>query len=189
MIRSTTEKFGKVKLVLDQTRYLVQTTDASLLQTLLQNPVVIEGRELGVVEEKRVTQEKETYAVDKVMQEIKGIVNADPFLYDDAWMSDGEDEALVDMMVDFEGTGNPGKDDAIPVELDDDTDVMLSFEIRKEAVEGVKKECSRLGFPMQSEYEYSMDKVNPDILIDLKATTVCLLMILMRLETETVSRS
>jgi DNA excision repair protein ERCC-3 len=172
MILATTAKFGKVKLVLDQTRYLVQTTDANLLQTLLQNQVVIEGRELGVVEEKRVVLEKETYAVGKVMQEIQGIVNNDPFLYDDDWMSDGDDEALVDMMVDFETKEDTDK---IPVELDDDgKDVMLSFEIRKEAVEGVKKECSRLGFPMQSEYEYSLDTMNPDILIDLKATSVCI---------------
>jgi DNA excision repair protein ERCC-3 len=175
MIRSTTEKFGRVKLVLDQTRYLVKTTDAELLQTLLLNPVIANARDTAEIEESRIEAEKETYGVSKVMREIKDIVDGDPFLYEDDWMSDGEDDALVDMMEGFEATQND--DIILASEEDDTTDVLLSFEIRKEAVEGVKKECSRLGVPMQSEYEYSLDMVNPDILIDLKATTVFFLYI------------
>lgn len=120
---------------------------------------------------------------DTAAQSAETNLASDPFLYDDSWIDDDDDdvspemdEKLDELMQSFEATANPvetvadiAKND--DTEATDDSLLVQSFEISKDSVESVRRECSRLGYPMISEYEYAQDGVNPDIEIGLKATT------------------
>ncbi|KAI8851587.1 P-loop containing nucleoside triphosphate hydrolase protein [Chytridium lagenaria] len=49
--------------------------------------------------------------------------------------------------------------------------LVSSFEIRPEAVEAVKRQCSNINFPMLEEYDFKRERDLPDLRIDLKPST------------------
>ncbi|KAI9788663.1 MAG: transcription factor TFIIH complex ERCC-3 subunit [Piccolia ochrophora] len=158
-IQHCTRSYGKVKLVLKQNRFFVETSDPSTLQELLKDDIIgpsrIEGSEM-------FTKEKAPKMGDLV---IPGTKNA-------AGVKQQPDQPQADRPV--RGDDEATKDDDIFVTLreeddeDDDIDQVHSFEIPSDKVEVVQKQCLHLNYPVLEEYDFRNDEANANLEIDLR---------------------
>lgn len=158
-ITSCTQSYGKVKLVLKNTKYYVESPDPNMLQTLLKNPKIGPLRVQG-------TEEITTSAAPKIGGlVIPGTKNA-AGVRQASGLEPSSQAAQNDQQVqagDVMATLNE--------EDDDDQEVTHSFEIADKDVETVQKECLNLGYPVLEEYDFRRDEVNPNLDIDLKPGT------------------
>ncbi|ANZ74594.1 BA75_00863T0 [Komagataella pastoris] len=159
-IRSATISYGKVKLVLKNNRYHVESSQADILQMLLKDEVIGQLRVKsdtltttsdGLVRTNKPKSDGLVIAGTAVPASDTSITNtfntaigSDPF--EDKVEEDDEDE-------------------------DDDIDKVHSFEIASESVEIVKKRCQEIDYPVLEEYDFRNDQRNPDLDIDLKPST------------------
>ena len=176
-VRESTENYGKVKLVLKNNRFLVESPDAKVLKTLLADQVIQEARMGGgedgeggdginlikskalrdtAVEKLAATKDIELKDVDNVEEVLDGDEsdeeNANTFL--STTVSDGGTASAA-------GGG---------VNLEDLDQEIHSFEVRPNRVEHVKSRClpGGLNYPMLEEYDFKGDTHNPNLSIDLK---------------------
>ncbi|KAI9901877.1 hypothetical protein N3K66_003694 [Trichothecium roseum] len=160
-ITMCTKSYGKVKLVLKNTRYYVESPDPDMLQLLLKNP------KIGPL---RVQRSGEAEISTSVAPKLGGVVI--PGTSDAA----GKREAAGLQARPAEGEdGNPVNEkdvlDKLNDEDDEEQEVTHSFEIADKDVETVQKECLNLGYPVLEEYEFRRDEQNPDLEIDLRPGT------------------
>ncbi|KAJ4275773.1 DNA repair helicase RAD25 [Fusarium oxysporum] len=151
-IRSFTKSYGKVKLVLKSNKYFVESSDADVLQALLEDniigPLLVNGSDEisttrapalgglvipGTKHAAGAQQANLPRTVDKESDHIEAILN---------------DE-----------------------ENDDEEEAVHSFEIPDSAVEAVQKRCLDLSYPILEEYDFCCDNINPDLDIDLRPNT------------------
>ncbi|KOG98762.1 TFIIH/NER complex ATPase/helicase subunit SSL2 [Saccharomyces eubayanus] len=147
-IKGATISYGKVKLVIKHNRYFVETTQADILQMLLNDSVI------GPL---RIDSDHQAQPADDKEQQIqqpggKPAANVNP----------NDVEAVFSAVI---GGDNERDDD------DDDLDAVHSFEIANESVEVVKKRCQEIDYPVLEEYDFRNDHRNPDLDIDLKPST------------------
>ncbi|KAG6007813.1 transcription factor TFIIH complex ERCC-3 subunit [Claviceps maximensis] len=157
-ITGCTQSYGKVKLVLKNTKYYVESPDPEMLQMLLKNPTIGPLRVQG-------TQEITTSAAPKIGGlVIPGTKNAAGVKQANGLQPGGE-----------QSSGQAANPSEVPTTLteedDDDQEVTHSFEIADRDVEMVQKECLNLGFPVLEEYDFRRDEVNSNLEIDLKPGT------------------
>lgn len=144
-IKSATISYGKVKLVIKHNRYFVETSQADILQMLL-NDSVIGG-----------------LRIDNDSSTDNGVRKSLPDNPIDTKGVDPNDiEAVFSVVV---GGEKELEDD------EDDIDAVHSFEIENDSVEIVKKRCQELDYPVLEEYDFRNDHRNPDLDIDLKPST------------------
>jgi len=158
-IRNCTISYGKVKLVLKQNRYFVESPQAEVLQMLLKDPIIGPLRIETEANDGQLNRESAprmgelripgTVPKDKQKEDAINEVERAP---------DGEDFFAPVISVDRE-------DD------DDISDAVHSFEIDVDSIETVKKRCRDLDYPMLEEYDFRNDTVNPNLEIDLKPAT------------------
>ncbi|KAF4121262.1 DNA excision repair protein ERCC-3 [Geosmithia morbida] len=162
-ITGCTKSYGKVKLVLKNTKYYVESPDPEMLQMLLKNPKIGPLRVQG-------TEEITTSAAPKIGGlVIPGTGNA-AGVKQASGLQQGEQQG--------KGQGQDGQPanegnvfSALNEEDDDDQEVTHSFEIADKDVETVQKECLNLGYPVLEEYDFRRDEVNANLEIDLKPGT------------------
>ncbi|CAM9936545.1 unnamed protein product, partial [Phaeothamnion confervicola] len=168
-VESCTAQYGKAKLVLKHNHFYIESPYAEVLRKLLENPVIHAARitEGGA----------------------NGGSGADGGEGGNGGGGDGEAMAegftLTEVPKEMDANTRyrelvTGGDD---VDGDDnDADVMLgtapghapqnvSFRIRNESVELVKKAAIEMDFPLMEEYDFRHDSVNPSMKIDLKPHT------------------
>src|SRR5579859_3518622 len=160
-IRSCTVSYGKVKLVLKQNRYFVESPQAEVLQMLLKDPVIGPLRVETEANDGQLNRESAprmgelripgTSVKDKEKEKQKDLAEAEK-------LPEGEDLFAPVIGVDRE-------DD------DDISDAVHSFEIDVDSIETVKKRCRDLDYPMLEEYDFRNDTTNPNLEIDLKPAT------------------
>lgn len=157
-IQNCTQSYGKVKLVLKQNRFFLETTDPATLQMLLKDEVVGPTRVEGTEE---ITKEKAPKMGDLVIPGTKNFAAAkQQSQQEPASRPAQEEKAKQD---DIFVTLREDDDDD-----DDDADQVQSFEIRNENVEAVQKRCLELGYPVLEEYDFRNDEANANLDIDLK---------------------
>src|SRR5579859_5528396 len=159
-IRNCTISYGKVKLVLKQNRYFVESPQAEVLQMLLKDPIIGPLRIETEANDGQLNRESAprmgelripgTVPKDKQKEEATREAERAP---------EGEDFFAPVISVDRED------DD------DDISDAVHSFEIDVDSIETVKKRCRDLDYPMLEEYDFRNDTVNPNLEIDLKPAT------------------
>lgn len=157
-IEGCTQSYGKVKLVLKNTKYYVESPDPNMLQMLLKNPKIGPLRVQG-------TEEITTSAAPKIGGlVIPGTKNAAGVRQANG-LSNGEAPA----------EGQPAQEGDVLATLneedDDEQEVTHSFEIADKDVETVQKECLNLGYPVLEEYDFRRDEANATLDIDLKPGT------------------
>ncbi|KOS17987.1 putative DNA repair helicase [Escovopsis weberi] len=159
-IESCTKSYGKVKLVLKNTKYYVESPDPDMLQMLLKNPKIGPCRVQG-------TQEITTTAAPKIdglvipgTKNAAGVKQANGLQKTNDQAQDGQAAPEGDVL----GRLNDEDDD-------DEQEVTHSFEIADKDVETVQKECLNLGFPVLEEYDFRRDEANATLDIDLKPGT------------------
>lgn len=152
-ITNSTKSYGKVKLVLKNTKYYVESPDPEMLQLLLKNPLIGPLRVHG-------SEEIVTTAAPK----IGGLV-----------IPGTKSAAGVQQAGEASQEGQPLQERDVMASLndedDDDQDVTHAFEIADKDVETVQKECLRLGYPVLEEYDFRRDEVNANLDIDLRPGT------------------
>ncbi|QHS73879.1 TFIIH/NER complex ATPase/helicase subunit SSL2 [Saccharomyces paradoxus] len=148
-IKGATISYGKVKLVIKHNRYFVETTQAEILQMLLNDSVI---GPLRIDSDHQVQPAEDTLQQNLQQTAGKPATNVNP----------SDVEAVFSAVI---GGDNEREDD------DDDIDAVHSFEIANESVEVVKKRCQEIDYPVLEEYDFRNDHRNPDLDIDLKPST------------------
>lgn len=160
-IESCTQSYGKVKLVLKNTKYFVESQDPAMLQQLLKDPVI------GPLRVKGTDAITTTVAPTMGGLVIPGTQNA----------------AGVRQATDLQNAPQQGQDGEKQSELDiqaprlneedeeDDQDAVHAFEVEDTAVETIQKRCLELGYPVLEEYDFRNDVHNANLEIDLRPAT------------------
>ncbi|KAG6243190.1 transcription factor TFIIH complex ERCC-3 subunit [Claviceps purpurea] len=158
-ITGCTQSYGKVKLVLKNTKYFVESPDPEMLQMLLKNPVIGPLRVHG-------TEEITTSAAPKIgglvipgTKNAAGVKQANG-LQPGGEQPNGQDAKAGEVLA------------TLNEEDDEDQEVTHAFEIADKDVETVQKECLNLGYPVLEEYDFRRDVVNSNLEIDLKPGTL-----------------
>lgn len=154
-IKICTVSYGKVKLVLKQNRYFVESRYSEIIQKLLKDPQIQTALiDSGTVENKQQTNPEQT-----VLTDLQQTVTLE-----------GETPNVPNDISDFYSKVIDAHDE------DDDADAIrnlqiLSFEINPDYLETVQKRCIELEYPLLAEYDFRNDAFNPNLGIDLKPTT------------------
>lgn len=146
-VEESTASYGKVKLVLKNNTYTVESRSLEILQSLLTNKTFKEARMQAKAGEDSNTA--------TIIQTKSHAVKEDTFLD----LDDEEDED--------EGGGENGGEGALAHDL-------FSFQIRSDRAEAVKKAAIddvNPPHPLLEEYDFRNDTVNPNLKMDLKPTT------------------
>lgn len=157
-ITNCTQSYGKVKLVLKDTKYYVESPDPDMLQLLLKNPVIGPLRVQGTQTTTSAAPKRGGLVIPGT-KEAAGVKQADGDKDKEAKPADGDplDESNVLAKLN---------------EMDDEEqEVTHSFEVAPANVEIVQRECLELGYPVLEEYDFKADEHNPDLNIDLKPGT------------------
>ena len=161
-IMRSTKAYGKVKLVLQHNRYFVESVDAKLLQTLLQDEVIGKLRIQG--SDKITTTRAPTMAglVIPGTGNAAGVNQANLKTADKKAGEQGENTNEASLLASL---NEEDLDDA------DEVDDVHSFEISDTSVETVQKRCLEIGYPILEEYDFRNDDVNTNLEIDLRPNT------------------
>lgn len=153
-IRECTKRYGKAKLVLKHNKFFVESEHPSVLRDLLHDPLISQAR---IVEDNAAGLEKDAdgFFIGSKAQEM-----------DENLQLLDEDEDDED---DFQIPGNDNEGDKGKKAQPKLTTV--SFQIKGEQVEVVKKQAIELDYPLMEEYDFRNDRMNPDIPMDLKPNT------------------
>lgn len=158
-IKETTESYGKIKLVLKDNRYFIESRDPLMLQTLLTDQEIGPLRLQGEVVRERAPQMRGL--VIPGTKEAAGVKQANAPTQGAPAANNGG-QSSEDFFTSNAGVKEDEEGD------DEDEDTVHSFEISAESVEAVQKRCFTLGFPISEEYAFRDDTKNPDLNIDLR---------------------
>ena len=158
-----TRAFGKVKLVLKNNFYFLETTDPAVLQELMQDEeianVVSENQGAIITE----AAPKEGTVVIPGTKMAAGLRQGGVSSQDQAGITQDSNSKEDDFLT------------ALRAEDDDDEEEeqkqIFSKEIPSDAVETVQKRCLDMQYPVLEEYDFSNDKDNPTLDVDLKPGT------------------
>lgn len=179
-IRMYTISYGKIKLVLKQNRYFIESPHAEILQKLLKDDVIGPLRiEAEISKNKSYVNNLDSSQTNNVSFEKKmEIDDKNENSQNNINLKDNakREELTVFKQIDENEIKDLNEiDEPFPIlnidHDDDDDDNIHSFEIPSSSVEIVKKRCSEIDYPMLEEYDFRNDTSNPDLEIDLKPST------------------
>jgi len=161
-IEKCTKSYGKVKLVLKNNKYFLESADAKMLEKLLKD---------GTIGPTRVHSSEgftTTSAPTMGGLVIPGTKNAAAVHQANL--------APTDKQAPGADAGDTANDAALYATLNDEDDedeseAVHSFEISDNSVETVQKRCLELEVPILEEYDFRADDVNPNLEIDLRPNT------------------
>lgn len=160
-ILQCTKNYGKVKLVLKENKYYVESADEQVLQNLLKDPVI---GPLRVHTGSNAI--KTSYAPTMGGLVIPGTNNA-VGVQQATGLQQGENKAgevAKTNEADVYATLNAEDDD-------EEKATIHAFEIPDSAVETVQHRCLKLDLPILEEYDFRNDYVNANLDIDLRPNT------------------
>ncbi|KAI0127772.1 DNA repair helicase RAD25 [Xylariales sp. AK1849] len=156
-IMNSTAAYGKVKLVIKNTKYFVESNDPEVLQKLLKDPIIGPCRLQGT--------DITTSAAAMPGVIIPGTSNA-------AGAQQVQSNEKPQEDVPSENTQAENAFNALREDDDDDNqEAVHAFEIPDSAVETVQKRCLAIQFPILEEYDFRNDDRNATLDIDLKPAT------------------
>ncbi|KAF4447807.1 putative DNA helicase RAD25 [Fusarium austroafricanum] len=158
-IKSCTKSYGKVKLVLKNNKYFVESINADILQMLLKDEII---GPLRVQSSDEITTMRAPAMSGLV---IPGTKNAAGVKQANLPQNVNKDDSSLNPNADIEIMLNDDDDN------DDEKEAVHAFEIPDSAVEIVQKRCLDLSYPILEEYDFRYDTINPDLAIDLRPNT------------------
>ena len=175
-IRQSTENYGKVKLVLQNNKFLVESPDPHILRRLLADDVIRDARVVSTSNK----EDQKTNAIledfmkskalrDKAVDQLAAVENIDLTRGDtENQVENKEAQKDIDQRRAMEVEHEIGDDD--DGQIEDPDKEMHSFEVKASKVENVKSRClpGALNYPMLEEYDFKGDSNNPNMTIDLK---------------------
>ncbi|KAI9100463.1 P-loop containing nucleoside triphosphate hydrolase protein [Phlyctochytrium arcticum] len=151
-IKECTMAYGKVKLVLKDNRYFIESTYPEVLKKLMLNPDIAKAR---------VTREDDF--VSSLASNAKPLL---PATNGNGRPTNGNDSAESSAFGAVITLDDMDEDDA-----EDESEFVHSFEVDKAQVEEVKKHCIGMDYPLMEEYDFRHDALTPNLDIDLSPKT------------------
>lgn len=160
-IANSTSAYGKVKLVIKNTKYFVESSDPEVLQKLLKDPIIGPCRVLGT--------DITTAAPKMGTVVIPGTSNAAGIQQAQAQIQAKEkpQEEVPPEKAQAENAFQALRED----DDDENEEAVHAFEIPDSAVEIVQKRCLAIQFPILEEYDFRNDDKNANLEIDLRPAT------------------
>ncbi|KAK6067855.1 DNA repair helicase rad25 [Seiridium cupressi] len=154
-IANSTSAYGKVKLVIKNTKYYVESSDPEVLQKLLKDPVIgpcrVQGSDITTLTSNMpgiiIPGTSNAAGVQQVAQKTSEDVPPEQAKSENAMQALREDDD------------------------DDNQEAVHAFEIPDKAVETVQKRCLAIQYPILEEYDFRNDDRNANLEIDLKPNT------------------
>lgn len=156
-VLSCTTSYGKVKLVLKNNRYFVESMDRKILQMLLKDKVIRKFRLRGSGNITTAAAPMMGGIVIPGTKDAAGVQEAN--LLRKTAKQPTETNLSADVYA------------ALNEDEDDEKETTYNFEIPDAAVEVVQKRCLDLSYPILEEYDFRFDRVNPHLKIDLRPNT------------------
>ena len=143
-------KYGKAKLVLKHNRFYVESDHHMVLRELLRDPTIAQAR---VHEDTTADVDEHGFVTSNKAEEMAE--NLHILREPD---EDSDDEELTTS--------------STTQKQQQKTSVSVSFQVKGEEVEKVKKQAIELGYPLMEEYDFKNDQINPNVPnMDLKPHT------------------
>lgn len=161
-IRLSTQSYGKVKLVLKQNRYFVESRFPDVIQKLLKDPRIQEWRQRNSAEA----------SADGLITQTQSKTAAIQFGKPGSSTGDAVVEEEQSKQVPEDITNFYEKLEKDEDEDEDTAQQTVSFEVNQEYIEKLQRYCLELDYPLLAEYDFRNDTRNPDINIDLKPAAV-----------------
>ncbi|ESZ93390.1 DNA repair helicase RAD25 [Sclerotinia borealis F-4128] len=162
-ITGCTKNYGKVKLVLKDTKHYVESADPELLQSLLKDPVIGPIRVHGTTEITTGLAPKLGGLVIPGTKNAAGVQQAtDRHQGATDRPQEGQDPTQDPTQEDIYAKLNEEDDD------EDEEEAVHSFQIADNGKEAVQKRCLELTLPVLEEYDFRNDTINPNLEIDLR---------------------
>lgn len=172
-IFTATQSFGKVRLVLKHNKYWIESSDPSVLQMLLRDPVIGAAR---IQETDELVQERAPQMAGLVIPGTKdaaGVKQAEAHAAQQKKKQDEDEDDDDDD--EEEGANKKPADQDMTAYLreedddDDDADQVHSFQIDGNMIQQVQEQCNvKLQLPLTEEYDFRNDEVNANLDIDLR---------------------
>lgn len=174
-IRDATERCGKVKMVLKNSRYFLESRHEEVLRELLRDPTIATAA---------VSARESADRGDAVVDPDSGflLVSADPA--QPSLVLPGTNNRVIDerravgMVDEAEADSAPAAASAAsaasapaPRQAHPQGAKVLAFEFVREHVEAVRKRCSELQYPVLEEYDFRRDTQTKSLDIDLRPST------------------
>ncbi|RKO83920.1 helicase conserved C-terminal domain-containing protein, partial [Blyttiomyces helicus] len=156
-IRESTMSYGKVKLVLKDNRYFIESSYPEILRNLLLDTTIARARVIREDEEDTIF--SSTRGPKALPAPSSSTNGGAPSTSTDAADPTFSTVITLDRADDAEDG------------LDED-DFTHSFEIDKTELGEVKRRCIEVDYPLMEEYDFRHDAVNPNLDIDLSPKTV-----------------
>lgn len=164
-IANATLSYGKVRLVLQQNRYFLESNQAEILQMLLRDAIIgplrVKPANPNGTDQQLITGKASKMAGLVIPGTSKPEGQSGQGSEEVKKAEEGGVEDLFTAIVGID------KED----EEDEDPDAVHSFEVSSESYEIVKKRCQDIDYPVLEEYDFRRDQANPDLEIDLKPST------------------
>ena len=157
-ITSCTQSFGKVKLVLKNTKHYLESSDPEMLQKLLKDEIIGPLRVQGAEDITTTAAPKLGGLVIPGTKTAAGVAQQATDHNPSKRLTEAENVTQEDIFA----TLNEEDDD------EDDADAVHSFEIADHGIETVQKRCLELELPVLEEYDFRNDTVNANLEIDLR---------------------
>lgn len=151
-IRECTKRYGKAKLVLKHNKFFVESEYPAVLRELLRDPKISQARIVETAGSDNVdmplTKDKDGFVINTKAEEMDENLRI---------LREPDDESDDDE--EFQSSSDKRKTMKLTT---------VSFQIKAEHVEVVKKQAIELDYPLMEEYDFRNDKHNPDVPMDLK---------------------
>lgn len=160
-VRECTKRYGKAKLVLKSNKFYVESEHPSVLRELLRDPEISRAR---VSEDVGAAAAGGGGAGEKDVDGFVVSTKAEEMDENLKMLREPDDDGSDDEELDLEGR---------PVNKPSSTPALttVSFQVKGEMVETVKRQAIDLDYPLMEEYDFRNDRVNPDLPMDLKPHT------------------
>ncbi|XP_059072229.1 uncharacterized protein LOC131873227 [Cryptomeria japonica] len=156
-ITTCTLSYGKVKLVLRQNKYFVESSFHEVIEKLLADSVVAHCRKIGDNEDLITT------IVPKDQRDKKPVLDPNTGAVIEVGTTDAD--AVPDDIYNYYQRFEREDDDLEDLKV-------ISFEVKQEEIETIQKRCIELDYPLLAEYSFREDNVNPNVNINLKPSAV-----------------
>jgi DNA excision repair protein ERCC-3 len=157
-IHQSTKAYGQARLVLKHNKFFVESSDPSILQTLLRDPEIRGYRadETADFTTEAAPQMGSLYIPGtKLAAGAKQADNAQSRPQDDENKEIAEQDAMMAQLLE--------EDDD-----DEQPDQVHAFEVKPASIQALRKRCEVIDYPLTVEYDFRNDTMNPNLEIDLK---------------------
>lgn len=170
-IRISTEQCGRAKLVLKKNKYFIESIFRETLDSLLENEVINQAHIRP--RESILSQENSEYNIDKNSGYLVSSYSetSDIILPGTQQRRVNQQRAMGMLDEDEEQELEEEDEDKRLQYVEASKHEVLSFEIRGDVVEGVKRAANQMKYPLLEEYDFRRDKSIPDLPITLKPST------------------